>query len=148
MPSCAAQGKSSTEIEETLGHLGCSEEVVHRDNIGLLSLMERNLPANRAAPSDGALGAEEPAAPAPGLADAAQQGAPAARAPDADASGAAAAVGCAEPRSEEEGDHGGAAPQQGSADSGSAAAAASQEASATAAPTALAAVSERLAAIR
>lgn len=40
------QGKSSSEIEGLLGYLG-SEEVVHRDNIGLLSLMERNRPANR-----------------------------------------------------------------------------------------------------
>ena len=47
------QGKSSDEIEEVLGHLGCSEEVVHRDNIGLLSLMERNLPANRGTSREG-----------------------------------------------------------------------------------------------
>ena len=40
------QGKASKDIEQLLGYVG-SEEVIHRDNIGLTTLMERNRPANR-----------------------------------------------------------------------------------------------------
>ena len=46
------QGKASKDIEQLLGYVG-PDEVIHRDNIGLTTLMERNRPANR---SGGALG--------------------------------------------------------------------------------------------
>ena len=40
------QGKASKDIEQLLGYVG-PDEVIHRDNLGLTTLMERNRPSNR-----------------------------------------------------------------------------------------------------